>query len=194
MTAARVAIGADPGLANTGFGVVRRLARSFEFADCGTVKTDSARPLEEREELIWSTFGELVREHRPVVFGIEDQSGVNAAARQNVARQLAAARTGREVKGFGFNASNDGVIEVVGILKAVAFAYRVPVVMLQPRTIKVQLCGPGAGKAEKSDIKAAVVRLFPELADTRFSSHAADGLAIAVGAERVSFLESRRFG
>lgn len=188
----RVAIGGDPGLANCGFGVVRRLARAYECLDAGTVSTDSARPLEQRQELIWDTFGDLVREFRPVVFGIEDQSGVNAAARQNAFRQIQAARQGREVNGFGFNAANDGVIEVVGILKAVAFAYRVPVVMLQPRTIKVQLIGPGAGKAEKADIKAAIARMFPDV--PRMSSHAADGLAIAIGAERVSFVDSRRVG
>jgi crossover junction endodeoxyribonuclease RuvC len=192
VTLARVALGADPGLANTGFGVVRSHAQRLEFVDAGTVATDSARPLEEREELIWRTFSGLMHEHRPVVLAIEDQSGVNAAARQNVARQLAAARRGIEIKGFGFNASNDGVIEVVGILKAVAFAYRVPVVMLQPRTIKVQLCGDG--KAEKAQVKAALQRLFPELRDVRFSSHAGDGLATAVVGERVSRIDSLRCG
>jgi crossover junction endodeoxyribonuclease RuvC len=192
--AERIALGADPGLANTGFGVVARAPQKLEFLDAGTIATDSARPLEEREQLIWETFSGLVREYRPVVIGIEDQSGVNAAARQNVARQLAAARAGRAVKGFGFNASNDGVIEVVGILKAVAFAYRVRVVMLQPRTIKVQLIGAGAGQAEKVDVKAGVVRVLPALVGARLSSHAADGLATAITAERVDFIESRRFG
>lgn len=191
---ARIAIGFDPGLANMGFGVIAREASRVVFVDAGTISTDSARPLEEREELIWREATALIRQHKPVVAGLEDQSGVNAAARQNVARQLAAARSGREVKGFGFNASNDGVIECVGILKAVAFAYRVPIVMIQPRTVKVQLLGPGAGKAEKSDIKTAVRRIFPELHDARISSHAADGLAIAIGAERHHCVECRRAG
>lgn len=192
MGAGRIALGSDPGLANCGFGVIRRDGSRLECLDAGTVSTDSARPLEERQRLIWSTFAELVRTHKPLVFGIEDQSGVNAAARQSVARQIAAARAGREVKGFGFNASNDGVIEIVGVLKSVAFAYGIPVLMLQPRTVKVGLMGPGGGSAEKQEIKAAILRTFPGIG--RISSHAADGLAVALGAERESHIESRRAG
>lgn len=187
-----IALGWDPGLANSGFGVIRRLGRRLDWLEAGTVTTDSARPLLERERHIWSTAVGLIREHRPQVIGIEDQSGVSAGARMAAKRAIDAARAGREVKFFGFNASNDGVTEVVGILKAAAFAYGVPVVMLQPRTIKVQLVGAGGGKAEKDQIKAVIARLFPDIG--RISSHASDGLATAVTTERVWHLESARAG
>jgi Holliday junction resolvasome RuvABC endonuclease subunit len=58
----------------------------------------------------------------------------------------------------------------------------------------VQLIGAGAGQAEKVDVKAGVVRVLPALVGARLSSHAADGLATAITAERVDFIESRRFG
>lgn len=188
----RVSVGFDPGLANCGFGVVERQGSRLTWLEYGTITTDAARPLEEREALIWSEASRLVAEHHPTVIGLEDQSGVATAARMNVKRQLEAARRGGEVQGFGFNASNDGVVEVVGVLKAVAFAYRVPILMMQPRSVKVQLLGTGSGKAEKQEIKAAIARLFPDAG--RMSSHAADGLAIAIGAERISFLETLRAG
>lgn len=186
------ALGLDPGLASLGFGAISRDGRRLEWLEAGTVTTDSARPLLEREQHIWETVTALLREHHPDCVGVEDQSGVSAGARMAAKRQLEAARRGQDVKGFGFNASNDGVTEVVGIIKAAAFAARLPVVMLQPRSVKVALLGAGGGKADKSQIKIAIDRLFPDLG--RISSHAADGLAIAIGAERHHCVECRRAG
>ncbi len=185
-----IAVGTDPGLAALGFGVIRRDGRRLFWEEAGTITTDSARPLIERQRVIFWSLTRVLREHRPAVLGIEDQSGVSAGARMAVKRQLEAARRGQEVKGFGFNASNDGVIEVVGIIKAAAFAARVPVVMLQPRSIKVAVLGPGGGKADKDQIKAKIAQLFPDIG--RISSHAADGFAAAIGAELQFQIESRR--
>lgn len=185
-----VSVGIDPGLAASGFGVIRREGSRLNWIEAGTITTDSARPLVERERLIFWSLTRVLREHCPDVLGIEDQSGVSAGARMAAKRALEAARRGQEVKSFGFNASNDGVIEVVGIIKAAAFAARVPIVMLQPRSVKVALLGPGAGKADKDAIKAHVARLFPDLA--RVSSHAADGFAIAIAAALHHQIDIRR--
>lgn len=194
MSAARVALGFDPGTAQCGFGVIAREGQRVRFVDAGTVKTASAFTLTDRLQYIWRELTDVVREHRPLVMGIEDQLGMAARSRSNINRQLMAARKGEAVKGFGYNADNDGVMGAQFVAMSVAFAYRVRVILLQPKTIKVNVMGPGGGEADKAAIKAAVTRLFPELRDARFSSHAADGIAAAVTAERMDHVENRRAG
>lgn len=190
---ARLALGWDPGTAQCGFGVIAREGARLRCVDGGTIKSDSAKPLEERLYGIWADATAIVREHHPVVMGIEDQLGVAAAARANQNRKLAAARRGGHVADLGYTADTDGVIGVQFILMSVAFSYRVPIKLLQPRTIKVQMLGPGGGSAEKKDIKAAVERVLG-LQGVRFSSHAADGFAAAITAERISAIDERRAG
>jgi len=192
VSAARIAAGYDPGSALSGFGVVACDGKRLRLVDAGTIITKPAFTLTERLEFIWQQLTAVVREHRPLVFGIEDQLGMAAKARSNANRQLMAARRGEEVKGFGYNADNDGVIGAQLIAMSVAFAYRVPVILLQPKTIKVSIIGPGGGEAKKSEMKAAVSRIFPEIVGARFSAHAADGIAAAVCAERRHRIESLR--
>lgn len=189
-----MAAGFDPGTALSGFGVIARERQRLSFVDCGTIRTESTFTLTQRLEYIWQQLTDVVREHRPLVLGIEDQLGMAAASRANANRLLMAAKRGDPIRGFGYNADSDGVIGAQVVAMTVAFAYRVRVILLQPKTIKVSVTGPGGGDADKAEIKAAVRRIFPELRDARFSSHAADGIAAAVCAERRDHLESRRLG
>jgi len=194
VSAAVVAVGYDPGSALSGFGVVASEGQRLRFVDAGTIKTESAFTLTERLAYLHHQLADVVREHHPLVMGIEDQLGMAAKSRSNVNRQLMAARKGEQVQGFGYNADNDGVLGAQFTAMNVAFAYGVRVILLQPKTIKVAVMGPGGGNAEKSDIKAAVQRIFPELRDARFSSHAADGIAAAVAVKRRHHIDSRRAG
>ena len=92
------------------------------------------------------------------------------------------------------NAGNDKVIEVVGVLKAAAFAYRVPILLFEPKVIKVGVVGPGGGNAEKTEVKEALCRVFPALRDMRVSLNATDALAAALLAERNSWRDLARVG
>ncbi|HEX5865425.1 MAG TPA: crossover junction endodeoxyribonuclease RuvC [Casimicrobiaceae bacterium] len=192
MSLARVAVGYDPGSALSGFGVIAREGQRRRFLDAGTITTEPSFTMLERLDYILHQLTDVVREHRPVVLAIEDQLGMAAAARACVNAQLSQARRGEQPKFFGYNADNDGVLGAQFMAMAVGFTYRVPVILLQPKTIKVSVVGPGGSEAEKSEVKAAVQRLFPELVDVRFSSHAADGIATAVCGEHQHHIQTVR--
>jgi crossover junction endodeoxyribonuclease RuvC len=196
MSAARVAVGYDPGTAQSGFGVIARVGSRLELRDAGTIKTEPHFTLIERLEFIHHQLTAVVVEHRPLVMGIENQLGIAAAARGRLNGQIAQLRRGEQPKFIGYNSDNDGVMGAQFVAMSVAFAYRVRVVLLEPKTIKVMVAGQGSGDADKHAIKTAVQRVFPELQEARFSSHAADGIATAIGAERYDHNEglARRSG
>ncbi len=189
-------MGADPGVSSLGLGVIGRSGSALEFIAAATVHP-KGEALTEKEREIYQVTTALMRAHHPLVLGIEDQLGVAAAARANQNRKAAAVAKGLigpEV--MGFNASNDGVIEVVGVLKAAAFAYGVPIILMQPRSINLGVLGPGHAKTDKRDVKKLVkdrlCLIIPTLRDVRISLHATDALAAAFVAERQSAQESAR--
>jgi Holliday junction resolvasome RuvABC endonuclease subunit len=192
----RVAMGTDPGVSSLGLGVIGRSGSAVELLDHATVHP-KGESLTEKEREIYQRATAMMRQHHPLVLGIEDQLGVAAAARANQNRKAAAVAKGLigpEV--MGFNASNDGVIEVVGVIKAAAFAYGVPIVLMQPRSISLGILGPGQPKTEKAEVKklvkARLCLIIPSLRDVRISLHATDALAAAFVAERQSAQESAR--
>ncbi len=190
-------MGADPGVSSLGLGVIGRSGSALEFIDADTVHP-KGETLTEKEREIYQRTTALIRKHHPLVLGIEDQLGVAAAARANQSRKAAAVAKGLiGPEAMGFNASNDGVIEVVGVLKAAAFAYGVPIVLMQPRSISLGILGPGQGGRDKDEakklVKARLCLIMPALRNVRISLHATDALAAGIVAERQS-LENRRAG
>lgn len=194
----RVAMGGDPGVSSVGLGVIGRSGSSLEYLDSTTVHPKGV-DLTAKEREIYQAATAFIRKYHPLVFGIEDQLGVAAAARANQNRKAAAIAKGMiGPEAMGFNASNDGVIEVVGVLKAAAFAYNVPIVLMQPRSISLGILGPGHGRDDKRDVKKLVKErlclLIPGLRDVRISLHATDAIAAGVVAERSTFMQNLAVG
>jgi Holliday junction resolvasome RuvABC endonuclease subunit len=191
----RVALGTDPGSSALGLGVIGREGQSVDLLAFETVRP-KADDLTECEREIYQRTTALIRAHHPLVMGIEDQRGVSTAARLQQKRALEAARKGHTIpEAYGYSADNDGVIEVVGVLKAAAFAYGVPIVLIRPQTMKIGILGNGHGDAEKDEVKAGLSRFVRGLIDVkRISLNATDALGIAVCAERITFLETLRAG
>lgn len=188
----RLVLSVDPGLTHVGYGCVGRYggAAKLELVESGHITTSADEELTDRLRRIWRELAMVVRDLRPVLIGVENQSGAAIGARQ---RGLDAARRGE--KGGGFNASNDHVFEVVGIAKAVAFSYGVPVMLHSPQQAKIAVCGRGKGRAQKSEVLQAITRVyFPgiEHDGKRLSEHEADAIAGAIYCERVTYLTSRR--
>lgn len=178
-----------------GLGVIGREGQSIDLIAFDTVRAKSD-DLTECEREIYQRTTALIRAHHPLVMGIEDQRGVSTAARLNQRRVLEAARKGHTIpESFGYSADNDGVIEVVGVLKAAAFAYGVPIQLVRPQTMKCGILGKGHGDAEKAEVKEGLCRFVNGLRDVkRISLNATDALGIAVCAERITFLETLRAG
>lgn len=146
-------MGIDPGVANTGFGVVRVAGSRMTAIDGGTIEAPPGEPLEMRLRKIHSAVAELLEWHEPEALALEDLyfgKNVRSALAVGQARgaiMLAAAQRGLR-----------------------CFDYT-------PQAVKMAVCGTGA--AAKDQVKHMVGALLglPEIPP---SDHAADALAVAI--------------
>jgi crossover junction endodeoxyribonuclease RuvC len=148
-----VVMGIDPGVANTGFGVVRAVGGSMGAIDGGVIDAPPDERPESRLARIHRQLVELIAWHEPHAVALEDVyfgKNVRSAMAVGQARgvaMLAAAERG--VKCFDYT----------------------------PQAVKMSVCGTGsAGKKQVQRMVGALLGLPgpPE------SEHAADALAVAI--------------
>ena len=151
MSAGSVAIGFDPGLAITGYGVVREQNGVLEIVAGGVIRTESGRPRPERLHELYAEARSLIEEHRPDGIAIEE---VFLATNAKTAMRTAEAR---------------------GALLLAASGW--PVRGYTPLQVKKRVTG--YGKAPKSQVQAMIKRLLC-LADIPRPDDMADGLALAL--------------
>ena len=146
-------MGIDPGVANTGFGVVRLAGGRMTAVDGGVIEAPPADSPERRLASIHRELVELLKWHEPVALGLEDvyfgknvQSAIAVGQARGVA-MLAAAECG--IPCFGYT----------------------------PQAVKMAVCGTGA--ADKRQVQRMVGTLLglPAPPD---SDHTADALAVAI--------------
>jgi len=148
-----VVMGIDPGVANTGFGIVRVAGSSMSAVDGGVVETSSDLSPEKRLSRIHAALRELMDWHEPVSVGLEDLyfgKNVRSALAVGQARgvaMLAAAERG--LKCFDYT----------------------------PQAVKMAVCGSGG--AAKDQVQQMVGALLG-LPSPPSSDHAADALAVAI--------------
>lgn len=65
-------LGIDPGIADTGFGVVRRDGHHLGLVDCGSIRTPATLPLSERLQLLDRRLAAVLATHRPPVAALEE--------------------------------------------------------------------------------------------------------------------------
>ena len=65
-------LGIDPGLGNTGYGIVSAVNNNFELIDFGVIKTNSKDKLAHRLQIIFNEISQLINEHKPTIFSIEE--------------------------------------------------------------------------------------------------------------------------
>lgn len=180
----------DPGLAHVGWAVGARYGAKLDLIESGYIETEPSEDLDLRLRTIWVGLAKPFKAYRPAVVGVENQSPASVGKR---VMQLKAARSGE--KAGGWNASNDQVFEVVGIAKAVAWSFGARVVLFTPERAKIAACGPGKGRATKSEVINAIRRCyFPgiEISTGRpLVEHEADAIAGFIHVEREVFLQSK---
>ncbi len=66
-----IVLGIDPALGTTGYGVLRCSVNSFELLDAGFVRCGRDAPLENRLQELHSGIVEILAEHKPDCFAIE---------------------------------------------------------------------------------------------------------------------------
>jgi crossover junction endodeoxyribonuclease RuvC len=65
-------LGIDPGLAITGYGLVREDDKDLKLVDCGVIRTPKGRPLAERLRAIYAGLATLIDQHQPDTAAVEE--------------------------------------------------------------------------------------------------------------------------
>ncbi|MFK4825282.1 crossover junction endodeoxyribonuclease RuvC [Paenochrobactrum sp. BZR 588] len=145
-------IGIDPGLRNTGWGIVESLGNSLHFIASGTIKSDAKLDLASRLCQLHEGLAKVLHEHCPHEAAVE-HTFVNKDATATL--KLGQAR---------------------GIALLAPAQAGLPVAEYAPNAVKKAVIGVGHG--EKQQIHMMVKVLMPR---ARFdTSDAADALAIAI--------------
>jgi crossover junction endodeoxyribonuclease RuvC len=148
-----IVLGIDPGLANTGFGVVARRQGSLVALDGGVIETPAGAPQEQRLADIHEAIEELLATHAPDAMALEE-----LYFGQNVRTAFA-------------------VGHARGVVMLAAGQRRIPCTSYTPQKVKGAVCGNGrAGK----DQVARMVKTLLGLAEEPRPDHAADALAVAI--------------
>jgi crossover junction endodeoxyribonuclease RuvC len=148
-----IVLGIDPGLANTGYGVVMRDGSRLRALDVGVIETRAGVAIERRLAMIATRIRELMGEHSCDAMAIE---------------QLY----------FGLNAhSAFAVGQARGVTMLAAGERGVPCFSYTPQQVKSAVCGHG--RAAKDQV-ARMVQTLLALAQTPTNDHASDALAVAI--------------
>ncbi len=146
-------MGIDPGIANTGFGVVRVSGAAMCAVDGGVIETSPELSAERRLARIHAALDELVAWHEPQSLALED-----LYFGKNVRSALAVGQA-------------RGIAMLVAAQRGIAcFDYT-------PQAVKMAVCGSGA--AAKGQVQHMVATLLG-LPAPPASDHAADALAAAI--------------
>jgi crossover junction endodeoxyribonuclease RuvC len=148
-----VVMGIDPGVANTGFGVVRMAGGKMSAVDGGVIEAAGDEPAERRLARIHEALAELLTWHQPVALALEDVY-------------------------FGKNVrSAISVGQTRGVALLAAGQRDVPCFDYTPQAVKMAVCG--SGSAAKKQVQRMVGTLLG-LPEPPQSDHAADALAVAI--------------
>jgi crossover junction endodeoxyribonuclease RuvC len=148
-----IVLGVDPGVANTGYGVVARRADRLVALDGGVIRTPAGAAAERRLADIHAQLDELIGCYEPDAMALEElYLGQNARTAFAVghargAAMLAAGQRGLPCSGY------------------------------TPQQVKGAVCG--SGRAPKDQV-ARMVGALLGLQGTPESDHAADALAVAI--------------
>lgn len=146
-------LGVDPGLANTGWGVLDADGSRLVHIDHGTIATEAGTAEQERLFAIFSGVTELVQRYRPSLLGVE---ALYFAKNRKSAIPVAQAR---------------------GVVLVAAAKEEVHAESHTPQDIKQALTGNG--RAEKHQVQE-MVRLLLGIEEIPRPDHAADALAAAI--------------
>lgn len=145
-------LGIDPGLRNTGWGIIEVEGARLSFVACGTIKPDDKAELAERLKAIYVGLGEVLESFKPDEAAVEE-TFVNKDARATL--KLGQAR---------------------GVAVLAPASAGLNVAEYAPNLVKKTIVG--SGHADKDQIHMMVKVLLPK-SDAR-TPDAADALAIAI--------------
>lgn len=146
-------MGIDPGVANTGFGVVRVAGGQLTAVDGGVIEAPPDAPLEARLARIHSELEQLIAWHQPAAVALENLY-------------------------FGKNVRSAITVgQARGVAMLAAAQRQIPCFDYTPQAVKMAVCGTGS--AAKRQVQQMVGALLG-LARPPESDHTADALAVAI--------------
>ncbi|HEY7952942.1 MAG TPA: crossover junction endodeoxyribonuclease RuvC [Solirubrobacteraceae bacterium] len=148
-----IVLGIDPGLANTGYGVVTRRGRRMAALDGGVIETAAGLPIERRLADVYAGVDALLEEHTPDAVALEE-----LYFGQNVRTAFA-------------------VGHARGAVMLAAGQRGVPCTSYTPQKVKSSVCGHG--RADKEQV-ARMVQTLLDLPELPTPDHASDALAVAL--------------
>ncbi|MBU1027134.1 MAG: crossover junction endodeoxyribonuclease RuvC [Candidatus Margulisbacteria bacterium] len=146
-------LGIDPGLATTGYGLIRENRDKLVFVDHGIISTSKKDNSQNRLRTIYNSVKKLASDYKPRVIAIEK---IFFSRNRKTALPVSQAR---------------------GIMLLAAAQLKIPVVEYSPADVKVAVTGYGS--ADKRQIQQMVKHLL-RLTDIPKPDDAADALAIAI--------------
>jgi len=149
-----VVLGIDPGIASTGYGVIRVCSDdSIELIDCGVISTNPETNHELRLKKIYDAITEIIEKFRPQAVAVETVF------------------YSRNIKSLVL------VSEAIGVISLAAGNFSLPLRKFTPLEVKTGIAR--FGRAGKSQVQAMVKNLL-KLDKIHFPDHAADALAVAI--------------
>jgi crossover junction endodeoxyribonuclease RuvC len=153
-----IILGIDPGTANTGYGIIKRLGNKkkkpkFRCLGYGLIKTTPSFPMAERLQKLNNELSKLMKKHQPEILVME-----NVYFFKNLKTVMS-------------------VTQAEGVILLTAAKNKTPVHELTPPQAKMAITG--YGRAEKAQIQKKVKALL-SLKEIPKPDDAADALAIAL--------------
>jgi crossover junction endodeoxyribonuclease RuvC len=148
-----IVLGIDPGVANTGYGVVAQHGGRLVALDGGVIETPPGLEAARRLTMIHEGVARLIDDYRPDAVAVEDLY-------------------------FGANArSAFAVGQARGVVLLAAGQRAIPCSSYTPQQVKGAVCG--SGRAAKDQVQR-MVQVLLALEDLPRPDHAADALAVAI--------------
>lgn len=150
-----IILGIDPGLADTGFGVIAKQGSStnMEAIDFGHIKTKAGVPDEKRLLEIYISLNKIIKKYQPDIMAVE---------KLFFAKNVKTAMAVSQARGVIILAAGKNKLELV-----------------EPTPLQVKQAVTGYGRADKNQIKA-MVKIILKLSSEPKSDDAADALAVAI--------------
>lgn len=148
-----IVLGIDPGLANTGYGVVARRDGRLMALDGGVIETSAELAFERRIAIVHERVQAILREHDCAAMALEELY-------------------------FGANVRTAFAVgHARGVCMLAAGERGVPCFSYTPQRVKSAVCGNG--RAQKDQV-ARMVKALLVLHDEPAADHASDALAVAI--------------
>lgn len=146
-------LGIDPGIARTGYGIIRGSTATMTLVAYGCIETDPTRDKHKRLKRIYDDMTTLLQTYTPDVIGIEQ---LFFAQNTTTAFKVGAAR---------------------GVIELAAEQHTIPLKEFTPQGIKQTLTNDG--RADKRQVQEMIKAMF-KLKEIPKPDDAADGIACAV--------------